>query len=101
MPHSSVYSQASPASTLTMFQLWLLSGNSPRTSTPSRSITSSSGSASCWITSHSCGSTRRQAQVLAQVAIGHDVNARDLRAAQVERDAVRFLVIERCQQPFS
>ena len=42
---------------------------------------------------------RRQAQERAQVVISHNMDARDLCAAQVERDTVGFLVIERCQQP--
>jgi len=43
----------------------------------------------------------RHAEIPAQSAVGDDVNARHLRAAQIEWDAVRFLVIERGQQPLA
>jgi len=42
-----------------------------------------------------------QPQRLAQVAIGDHVDARDLRAAQIEGDAVGFTVIQSCQQALS
>ena len=40
----------------------------------------------------------RQAEVRPQAPVGHDVDAGDLRAAEIERDPVRFAVIEGGEQ---
>ena len=39
-----------------------------------------------------------QAEVRPQAPVGHDVDAGDLRAAEIERDPVRFAVIEGDEQ---
>ena len=43
------------------------------------------------------GSTRGQPQVVAQGGVGLVMDAGDHRAAHVERDAVGFLVVQRCE----
>ena len=40
----------------------------------------------------------RQAEIRPQAPVGHDVDARDLSAAEVERHPVRLAVIERGEQ---
>ena len=65
---------------------------------PSVSAMSSSGSARPWTTSQMRGSTAGRPRCALQAPVGHDVDARDLCAAEVERHPVRLAVIERGEQ---
>ena len=101
MPHSSRKAQYSPASTTSIFQLWLLSGNRPRTSMPSAldEVVIREGEALDHVADARFHD--RQPEVRPEAAVGDDMDAGDLCAAEIERDPVRLAVTEGGEQSFA